>query len=76
MDLTRSRPQSADVDMDLPRERRPVPQSHGRDARPGPGGVTLAIYSAAMMMPLLMLWGLVETLFRRVTGRRADPYGK
>ena len=42
----------------------------------GPGGVTLAIYSALMMMPLLIAWGLVETLFRRVTGRRADPYGK
>jgi preprotein translocase subunit SecA len=42
----------------------------------GPGGATVAIYSALMLMPLLIAWGLVETLFRRVTGRRADPYRK
>ncbi len=31
----------------------------------GPGGVTLAIYSAAVVAPLLILWGLVERLFKR-----------
>ena len=36
----------------------------------GPGGATVAIYSAAMMMPLLILWGLVESLLRRATRRR------
>ena len=35
----------------------------------GPGGVTVAIYSAAVMMPLLIAWGLVERLFRRVNRR-------
>jgi preprotein translocase subunit SecA len=42
----------------------------------GPGGATVAIYSAAVMMPLLILWGLVESLLRRATGRRSDPFGK
>jgi preprotein translocase subunit SecA len=42
----------------------------------GPGGVTVAIYSAAIMGPLLILWGLVETLLRRGPPRRADPFGK
>ena len=40
----------------------------------GPGGATLAIYSAAITMPLLLLWGLVENLRRR-TRRRPDPFG-
>ena len=39
----------------------------------GPGGATVAIYSAAMMMPLLILWGLVESLLRRATRRRPIP---
>jgi preprotein translocase subunit SecA len=42
----------------------------------GPGGVTVAIYSAVIMMPLLVAWGLVERLLRRVTRRRSDPFGK
>ena len=42
----------------------------------GPGGATVAIYAAMMMMPLLILWGLVETLFRRGSRRRGDPFGK
>jgi preprotein translocase subunit SecA len=42
----------------------------------GPGGATIAIYSAALMMPLLILWGLVENLLRRVAPRRSDPFGK
>jgi preprotein translocase subunit SecA len=40
----------------------------------GPGGATVAMYSAAVMMPLLILWGLVESLLRRATGRRSDPF--
>ena len=39
----------------------------------GPGGVTVAIYSAAVLMPLLMLWGIVENLFRRGPRRRSPP---
>lgn len=31
----------------------------------GPGGPTLAIYSAAVLMPLFMLWGVVDRLFGR-----------
>ena len=42
----------------------------------GPGGATLAIYAAAMMMPLLIAWGLVETMLRRVPRRRSNPFGK
>jgi preprotein translocase subunit SecA len=42
----------------------------------GPGGVTVAIYAAAIMMPLLIVWGLVERLLRRGTRRRPDPFGK
>jgi hypothetical protein len=34
----------------------------------GPGGTTLAIYSAVMLGPLLVLWGLVDRLFRRRPG--------
>jgi preprotein translocase subunit SecA len=41
----------------------------------GPGGATIAIYSAAMMMPLLIAWGLVENLWRRHGRRRAAPAG-
>jgi hypothetical protein len=43
----------------------------------GPGGVRLAIYSAVMLMPLLILWGLVENLLRRgkrLTRRSAGPW--
>jgi preprotein translocase subunit SecA len=40
----------------------------------GPGGATIAIYSAMMMMPLLVLWGLVEKLFRRAAPRRGDLF--
>jgi preprotein translocase subunit SecA len=42
----------------------------------GPGGATVAIYSAVMMMPLLILWGLVERLLRRGGRRRSDPFAK
>ena len=40
----------------------------------GPGGVTIAIYSAAIMMPLLIAWGVIENLFHRRARRRADPF--
>jgi preprotein translocase subunit SecA len=36
----------------------------------GPGGATIAMYSAAILMPLLLLWGLVERIFRREERRR------
>ena len=36
----------------------------------GPGGRTVATYSAAMLMPLLILWGVVENFFRRRRLRR------
>jgi preprotein translocase subunit SecA len=41
----------------------------------GPGGATIAIYAAAMLMPLLLLWGVVE---RWVGGakRRKGPAGR
>ena len=31
----------------------------------GPGGATVAMYAAAVMMPLLVAWGLVDSFFRR-----------
>jgi len=31
----------------------------------GPGGATLAMYSAVMLMPLFILWGVVDRVFRR-----------
>ena len=39
----------------------------------GPGGATVAMYSAAVMMPLLVAWGLVDSFFRR-RGRRSEPF--
>ena len=42
----------------------------------GPGGATVAMYAAAMMMPLLVAWGLVESLLRRGPRRRSNPFGK
>ena len=41
----------------------------------GPGGATVAIYAAAMMMPLLVLWGLVESFLRREPRRRSIRLG-
>ena len=34
----------------------------------GPGGTTVAIYAAVMMMPLLVLWGLIDKYLGK--GRR------
>jgi preprotein translocase subunit SecA len=42
----------------------------------GPGRATVGIYSAAMLMPLLMLWGVVARLLRRDERRRSDPHGR
>jgi preprotein translocase subunit SecA len=42
----------------------------------GAGRTTIGIYSAVILMPLLILWGLVDKLFRRGAGRRSDPFGK
>jgi preprotein translocase subunit SecA len=38
----------------------------------GVGGKTVATYSAAMLMPLLILWGLVDRFFGRPSARRGD----
>ena len=40
----------------------------------GPGRTTIAVYAAAMMGPLLLLWGLVDRLFRRRPKRRGDLF--
>jgi preprotein translocase subunit SecA len=40
----------------------------------GPGRATIAIYAAIAMMPLLLLWGLVDRLLRRRPKRRGDPF--
>ena len=40
----------------------------------GPGRATIAIYAAVAMMPLLLLWGLVDRLLRRRPKRRGDPF--
>ena len=37
----------------------------------GPGRTTVAIYAAAIMMPLLLLWGLVDRMLRRRPKRRS-----
>ena len=42
----------------------------------GPGRATLGIYSAAVLMPLLMLWAGVERLLRRSGRRRSDPLSR
>lgn len=42
----------------------------------GLGGPTFAIYSAAVLMPLFILWGLVDRLLRRGARRRSDPFGE
>jgi preprotein translocase subunit SecA len=39
----------------------------------GPGGVTVAMYSAAVLAPLLIAWGMVERLFGKKARRRLPP---
>jgi preprotein translocase subunit SecA len=38
----------------------------------GPGGATVAIFSAALMMPLLVMWGLVDRYLNKENVRRRD----
>ena len=38
----------------------------------GPGGATIAMYSAAVLGPLLILWGIVDRLMRRRAPRRSE----
>ena len=40
----------------------------------GPGGATIAMYSAALLGPLLLVWGLIERLFNRGARRRSTPF--
>jgi preprotein translocase subunit SecA len=40
----------------------------------GPGRTTIAVYAAGLMMPLLLLWGLVERFLRKRPKRRRDPF--
>jgi len=40
----------------------------------GPGRATIAIYAAALMGPLLVLWGLVDRLLRKRPTRRRSPF--
>jgi preprotein translocase subunit SecA len=40
----------------------------------GPGRTTIAIYAAAMMMPLLIVWGLLDRFVRNRPKRRANPF--
>ena len=37
----------------------------------GTGNATMAVYASAVLMPLLVLWGLVDNFFRRRPARRA-----
>lgn len=42
----------------------------------GPGGITVAIYSAFVLMPLLMLWGIVDRVVKKRARRgRSDTFG-
>jgi len=41
----------------------------------GPGGATIAIYSAVFLGPLFVAWALVDRFFRRGARRRANPFG-
>jgi preprotein translocase subunit SecA len=40
----------------------------------GPGGTTIAIYSAALFGPLFLLWGILERFLRKIEPRRGDPF--
>lgn len=40
----------------------------------GPGRSTIALYSAVVVGPLLLAWGIVDRLFRKRPGRRKDPF--
>ena len=40
----------------------------------GPGRTTIAIYAATFLMPLLILWGLVDRFVRKRPARRKGPF--
>ena len=40
----------------------------------GPGRATIAIYAAGALMPLLLLWGLLDRVMRKRPKRRGDPF--
>jgi preprotein translocase subunit SecA len=40
----------------------------------GPGRTTVAVYAAVVMMPLLLLWGVVDRVLRKRPKRRGDPF--
>ena len=42
----------------------------------GPGGATIAIYAAVMLMPLFILWGLVDRVFRRTDSGNGPRDGR
>jgi len=40
----------------------------------GPGRTTIAVYAAALMMPLLLVWGVIDRVMRKQPKRRRDPF--
>jgi preprotein translocase subunit SecA len=42
----------------------------------GPGKATFAIGGALFAMPLMIAWGLIDSLWRRRPGRRDHPFGR
>jgi preprotein translocase subunit SecA len=42
----------------------------------GPGRASVAVFSAIAMMPLLLLWGLVDRFLRKRPGRRPGSFSK
>jgi preprotein translocase subunit SecA len=40
----------------------------------GPGRASIAIYAAAVMMPLLLLWGLIDRVLKTRPKRRGSPF--
>jgi preprotein translocase subunit SecA len=40
----------------------------------GPGRAAITMYAAAIMMPLLLLWGIIDRLLRRRPKRRGSPF--
>ena len=42
----------------------------------GPGGATIAMYAAAVLSPLLILWGVIERVAGRRGERRSDLIGR
>ena len=40
----------------------------------GPGRATIAIYAAGALMPVLLLWGLIDRFLRKRPARRGNPF--